>query len=145
MVTTDAQSAQFAVIPGLGSARSLVYATWLRSYQVSSDLARHVPKDIFFANHHKVIDRILARPDAEVRLAVWTDDPNVVFGWSVTEPGCAHYVYVKPDFRRLGIARALLAHLAPGYLASHYTHKLRDISDDLVPPYNPYLALGVQE
>lgn len=133
----------YSIVKGLGDARSLIFATWLKSYQNSSLFAKGIPRETFFAQHHKVIERILER--AEVRLAVLPDDPSVVFGWSVTEPGCVHYVYVKPDFRRYGIARALLAHVAgEPWRYSHSTYILRDLRENKVIPdtviYDPYEA-----
>lgn len=133
----------YSIVEGLGDARSLIFATWLKSYQNSSLFAKGVPRETFFAQHHKVIERILER--AEVRLAVLPDDPSVVFGWAVTEPGLVHYVYVKPDFRKYGIARALLAHVAgEPWRYSHSTYILRDLRERKVIPdtvmYDPYEA-----
>ncbi|MBU6278588.1 MAG: hypothetical protein KGN78_05035 [Actinomycetales bacterium] len=152
----------YSIVEGLGDARSLIFATWLKSYQNSSLFAKGVPRETFFAQHHKVIERILER--AEVRLAVLPDDPSVVFGWSVTEPcqrisivdrdagivrvtpeSVVHYVYVKPDFRRYGIAKALLAHVAgEPWRYSHSTYILRDLRENKVIPdtviYDPYEA-----
>lgn len=133
----------YIIAKGLGDARSLIFATWLKSYQNSSLFAKGIPREVFFAAHHKVIERILER--AEVRLAVLPDDPSVVFGWSVTEPGLVHYVYVKPDFRKYGIAKSLLAHVAgEPWSYSHSTYILRELRENRVIPesviYNPYEA-----
>jgi ribosomal protein S18 acetylase RimI-like enzyme len=132
---------QYAIIEGLHDARSLVYATWLRCYQSSSPMARHLHKDTFFREHHQVIDRILARPSTEVRLAVLPDDPSVVFGWSVHEPGLIHFVYVKPSFRRYGIAKSLLAGLPSEGEYTHFTYVLKDLEPKLAGyKFNPYRA-----
>lgn len=129
------------VLDGIGTARNLIFATWLRSYQTSSLMSKAIPKDTFFAEHHKVIERVLSR-NPTVRLAVLPDDPEVVLGWSVTEPKTVHYVYVKPSFRRYGIARALLAHVERPFVHTHHTYLLRDLTKHLDGcVFNPYEAL----
>ena len=128
----------YHIIDGLGDARSLVYATWLRSYQAASMVTKHIPRETYFREHHKVLDGIFAR-NPTVKLAAMPDDPTVVFGWSVTEPGAVHYCYVKPDFRRYGIATALLAHVKRPFIYTHHTYVLRDLEKHLQKcEYNPY-------
>lgn len=128
----------FVILDGIHDARNLIYATWLRSYQANSLAAKHISRDDFFAGHHLVLDRIFAR-EPIVRLAVMPESPEVVFGWSVTEPGMVHYVYVKPAFRRHGIARALLDHIKAPFIYTHHTYILRDLHKHVAgSAYNPY-------
>ena len=138
----------YHIIDGLHDARSLVYATWLRSYQAASPHTKHIPREVYFREHHKVLDRIFARAPT-VKLATMPDDPNVVFGWAVIEPGIpeynqadvVHYVYVKPDFRGYGIARALLAHVERPFTYTHWTWVVRDLDKHLEKCiFNPYGA-----
>jgi GNAT superfamily N-acetyltransferase len=117
---------EFGILEGVGSARNLIYATWLRSYEASSLMTKLVPREQFFAGHHKVLDGIFAR-DPQVRLAVLPADTEVVLGWLVREGAVVHYVYVKPAFRRYGIARALLGD-EPWTTYTHHTYPLREIS-----------------
>ena len=132
----------YIIIPGTESARSLVYATWLRSYEASSLAAKHIPRDVFFAEHHKVIDRVLGR-GASVRVAALPDEPDVILGWAVTEGPVVHYVYVKPPFRKHGMATALLADAPRPFTFSHWTHVLRDLHPKMTGcVYNPYLAVA---
>lgn len=131
---------EFRIIEGLHDAKNLIYATWLRSYQASSLQAKNIHKDTFFREHHKVLDGIFAR-DIIVRLAVLPDDESVVLGWLVGEPGVVHYVYVKPAFRRYGIARALLSGLETPFTYTHSTYTLRDLHPRLEGcEFNPYMA-----
>jgi GNAT superfamily N-acetyltransferase len=130
---------QYIIIDGNDGAKNLIYATWLRSYEASSLAAKHVPRDLFFAEHHLVIDRVFSGQPT-VKLAVLPDEPDVVLGWSVSEPGVVHYVYVKPAFRRHGLAKALLAHFEEPFSYTHWTHPLRDLYPRLERcVYNPYL------
>ena len=128
----------YAIADGIGDAKSLIYATWLRSYEHSSPMAKHIPRAVFFKHHHAVLDGILSR-NPTVRLAVMPDDPSVVFGWAVSEGSKLHYLYVKPDFRKYGIAKALLADLPRPFTFTHYTYILRDLEKHLQGcTFNPY-------
>lgn len=129
---------EFAIVAGVGNAKNLIYATWLRSYEANSLRSKHIPRDVFFEEHHKVLDGIFDR-NPEVHLAVLPDDPDVVLGWSVTEPGLIHFVYVKPSFRKYGIATALLQHVQRPFIYSHATYVLRDMPKHVEGcTFNPY-------
>lgn len=55
---------------------------------------------------------ILARPDSVLRVACLPDDTDAILGWaalSANEAPTLHYVYVRKDARKQGIARLLLA------------------------------------
>ena len=128
----------FLVIDGDEGARNLAYATWLRSYEANSLAAKHVPRDLFFAEHHRILDSIFARGPT-FRVAVVPEERDVVLGWSVSEGNTLHYVYVKPAFRRHGIALHLTAHLKTPFLYTHWTHALRELHPRLERCiFNPY-------
>lgn len=117
-----------------------IFATWLRCYRYSSAFAQHIQEPIFFRYHHAAIQRILER-GAEVRIAHLADDPSVILGYLVTEPGVVHFAYVKKAFRRHGIASDLFHDLD---VNSHvFTHWTRDWNHMLKrwpeATYNPYL------
>src|SRR5436309_249818 len=92
--------------PGTDADWPFVFATWLRCYRYSSAFAKPIPEEVFFRFHHAVIQRILSR-GASLRIAHLADEPGVILGYLVTEPGVVHFVYVKKPFRRNGIARSL--------------------------------------
>ena len=130
----------FQIIDGPGDAKNLIFATWLRSYQANALAAKHMSRDTFFAGHHGVLERIFGNEPC-VKLAVMPEDPSVVFGWSVSEPdkGIVHYVYVKPAFRRHGVAKALLEHVKLPCVYTHHTYILRDLHKYVAgSDYNPY-------
>jgi GNAT superfamily N-acetyltransferase len=131
----------FIITDGNDEAKSLIYATWLRSYKSSSPRAKNIPRDVFFAEHHDVIAGILDRSTTEVKLAVLPDDPDVVLGWAVTEPGIVHYVYVKHMLRRHGLATALLAHVQRPFTYTHWTYVVHDLEKYTEGcTFNPYLV-----
>ena len=134
-------SANFVIATAGQEAHPLVFATLLKSYYHGSLWAKHVPRDVFFARHHAVVERLLA--SSSLRVAHLEDDPAVILGYALVAPPTLHYVYVKPSFRRFGIARALLDDLARFKDYSHYTFALLDIEQHLAQlHYNPYRAFA---
>jgi len=113
--------------------------SWLRSYH-DGQVARHVPNDVYFANagHWGVVDRCL-RTGATAVASPPGDDGTIV-GWACGLGGVLHYVYVKAPFRRLGIAKALLA-CFPGLSAcTHWMPVVKEWADRGHPlVFNPYL------
>ena len=87
---------------------AMIYGKWLRSLRYSNDYFKLINAEAFFVSYHKYIALLLCRPDTLVMLAVLTDDPDVVLGWSVVEGKKLHYVHVHKDHRRTGIGRKLI-------------------------------------
>ena len=132
-------SANFVIATAGQEAHPLVFATLLKSYYHGSLWAKHVPRDVFFARHHAVVERLLA--SSSLRVAHLEDDPAVILGYALVAPPTLHYVYVKPSFRRFGIARALLAHVQRPFTYTHWTWIVRDLDKHLEKCiYNPYGA-----
>lgn len=140
--------------------RPLIFATWLRAYRHGSHFPRKIPESIFFEAHHDVVEELLDR--SCVRVATPPDDPDVILGWSAletleprpedpTSPVVVHFCYVKPPFRRSGVARALLGATVEGcqelggtVFYSHETFALKvDRLAEIVGgwSFNPYAAL----
>lgn len=140
--------------------RPAIFATWLRAYRHGAQFPRHIPADVYFDEHHDVIEQAIEQ--SVVRVATPPDDPEVILGWAAfetlqpepddpTSPVVVHFVYVKPAFRRAGVARALLSPTIPCVLDAggtvYYSHetfplKLREIAAHVARwQFNPYLAL----
>ncbi len=121
----------------------LIFATWLRSYRHGGQFTRRIPERVYFARHHRVIERLL--DSCSVRVAASAEDTDVILGWAVLEPGCVHFVYVKPAFRRMGLASALLADVnwpATSYSHETFTLRIPEIGERLAQsPFDPYQAL----
>ena len=133
----------FVIVDATDDAKNLIFATWLRSYEASSMMSKLIPRDTFFAEHHRVLERIFARGPT-VKLAVLPDQQDVVLGYAVVEGQVIHYVYVKPAFRRYGIAKALLGAcgIRPKFTYTHHTYILRTDLHGKVKDavFNPYKA-----
>jgi len=66
------------------------------------------------------IERLMENPESVVRLAVLTDDPDVVLGWSFCRGNILEYVHVTKDYRGKGIGK----HLIPADIDT-FTHITR--------------------
>ena len=130
-----------------------VFATWLNSYKHGAHFPRKVPDAVYFAQHHGVIERLLKRSRTVV--ATIPEDEDVILGWACYEPAMqmdgiavpaiVHYVYVKPDFRRAGVAARLLSEVDAN--EAMYTHHTFVVAGPLANKvrkwiFNPYAALS---
>jgi GNAT superfamily N-acetyltransferase len=86
----------------------LIFSKWLRSLRYGNDMFKLIDVDAYYRTYHHYIGLILQRVDAVVRLAVLTDDKDVVLGFSVSHGSVLDYVHVHKDQRRQGIGMALL-------------------------------------
>ncbi len=88
--------------------RGLVYSKWLRSLRYGNDYFKLIDAKAYYTAYHRLITRILEMADATVRLAVLTDDHDVVLGFSVSRAEVLDYVHVHKHHRRLGIGTNLV-------------------------------------
>jgi GNAT superfamily N-acetyltransferase len=86
-----------------------IESSWRNSASHSSEPAARKPG--FHGAVNARAREIAARADTRVRVACVPGDEDAILGWAVVEPALVHYVYVRRDARRQGIARALLADL----------------------------------
>jgi hypothetical protein len=96
-----------------------VIASWVQSYRqqaLARDAGAAYPRQ-----QRRIIQHLLEH--ANVLVACAPDEPRLILGYAVTGPQVVHYVYVKQDFRRIGIARALVRpYLAAPTAFTHKTH-----------------------
>ena len=122
--------------------------SWLKSFKYST-WCRNVTNTIYFAEHHKIIERLLKNFDTVI--ACNDNDPSQIYGFinagSVDGIFCLNYIYVKQAFRNLSVGKALLNSFEHDpSTASVYTHHTR-IAERLAAKYNmifhPYLLINV--
>ncbi|MEZ0209216.1 MAG: hypothetical protein ACAH17_03525 [Candidatus Paceibacterota bacterium] len=86
-----------------------IFSSWLKSFRPGL-VCRHVDNTIYYAEHHKVVEKILKR--ATCLVATDPADPATIYGYLVFEriDGILtiHYSYVKHTFRAMGVLRQLL-------------------------------------
>jgi GNAT superfamily N-acetyltransferase len=86
----------------------LIFSKWLRSLRYGNDYFKLIDPPAYYAAYHRFIQNILNHPDTSVRLAVLSDDADVVLGFSVSRGTILDYVHVHKDQRRQGIGRQLV-------------------------------------
>jgi hypothetical protein len=92
--------------------RNFIFSTWLKGQRFNSFYYSEIPQDLYFREYAKVIERILAGHEIEVRVACDESKPEWIAGFAVLD--CAdeaiHWIYVRGgEYRGNGIARLLLA------------------------------------
>lgn len=86
--------------------RNLIIAPFLNSLRYGNDLFKLIDKDAYYFSYGRYIELLLQRPSTQVKFAILDDE--TVLGWCLTEGKILHYVWVKKEVRRQGIARALM-------------------------------------
>ena len=119
---------------------NFIFATWLRSYRHSSAFAKYVSNEVYFYWHQRIINNALER-GARILVAHPKGDPEVIIGYLCYEYQgsklVGHYIFVKGPFRKMGIAKSLLA---AKETFDCYTHRTEDfLKLKLEIEYNPYL------
>ena len=87
---------------------SLIYSKWLRSLRYGNDYFKLIDPESYYHTYNKHIDFILGHPDTTVRLAVLSDNHDVVLGFSIIRNTILDYVHVHKDQRNHGIGRTLV-------------------------------------
>lgn len=95
---------QLVTRPALESDKSFILSSWLRSYRHCPD--SNLADVFFFGAYRPIAEYLLAKCTVEVVTPEGKDD--LILGYAVYEPGVVHWVYVKKDFRKNGIAKMLI-------------------------------------
>lgn len=89
---------------------SFITRTILFSYQSGNRFTRSIDKDSYLRNHN--LDILEAIGNSDCLLIVDTKDSSLILGFIAFHVRdintILHYIYVRNDFRRLGIAKKLL-------------------------------------
>lgn len=127
-----------------------IFNAWLKSYKHSL-FAKNITNTIFYAEHHKLIERLLKTN--ETLIACNNEDPSQIYGFinagNVDGIFCLNYIYVKQLYRNLSVGKTLLnAFDHDPSTASVYTHHTRS-AERLAAKYNlvyhPYLLFNLEE
>lgn len=110
--------------------RAFVLDSWVRSYIGKTDGDGYDDRGELRRDYTPVVRDLLSR--CTVLVACLEDEPSAIVGWLAVEGDVLHYALVKPRWRKLGIARWLLADYAP--LRVVYTHRTSDADKCPVPP-----------
>lgn len=123
--------------------------SWLKSYRDSREV-QGIPNNQYFYHQHKLIEALV--PRSIVIVAAMKSDPHIIMGWLCAEVAdtalLLHYVYVKNDYRRMGIGSGMLRFVKeyeqpPAIITTHTTRLTRDLmKHEPVWFHNRYLAFA---
>jgi GNAT superfamily N-acetyltransferase len=113
---------------------SFVLASWLRNYKSNSSFAMRIKKAIYYAFHEPIAKHILRKPTTRTLVAYATESEEVTIGFLVYEilprdHHVIHFCYVKPAFRRMGIASRLFQESGLNLTQCEYSHRTYDFDD----------------
>lgn len=145
--TTQEKALPLRIRHAIDSDVPFIFNSWLKSFRETGTLCRGVNNVIYFAGHHKLIQKIVQRSMTYV--AYSAEDPMQTYGYIVGEfiqnVFVLHFAYVKHSFRKFGIAKLLLEqfNIEPGTMRC-YTHQTRT-AEKLAPRYemiyHPYVMI----
>lgn len=118
----------------------LVLDSWSNSFR-KSQYAGCIPNNLWPEVSRQTATQLMTRTGARTICALTPTADGTrgrVMGYSVSEPGILHWLYVKKDYRRLGIGSQLLQELIGNWNDSErkrprYTHRT-DSSGRFLPP-----------
>jgi len=124
-----------------------ILSSWLKTYRESGKFTRRIKPQTFYQYHEERIKRLFDWPLAEVTIACTPQEPTVILGYRVSEEKdhVLHWLFVRPEFQKMGIAKKLLEGFPLG--ECHFTHwtincdeKInRLLEENPRMNYNPYL------
>lgn len=116
---------------------NLIRAPFLNSLRYGNELFKLIDQKSYYSIYGRFIDSLLNRPKSIVRMALLKD--KTVLGWSLSEGETVHYVWVKKEVRRQGIAKAILP---PNFTTiSHITNQGMSLWNSKFPHvrFNPFI------
>lgn len=92
------------------SDENFVFSSALNGIYYGSTLFSKIKKLIFLNNYRQVIRLVMGKPTTRIKIACMRDDPNEIKGYSilVNNEKALMWVFVKKDWRKNGIGRALV-------------------------------------
>lgn len=102
---------------------NFVANSYLRSYR-SGPEAKYMPSDFYYPEYKEKLTHMIKT--GKVTILCSSQDEDQIVGYSITDKildwNILHYVYIKFTFRRMGLAKQLLADLSLGQNVTICTH-----------------------
>jgi len=126
--------------PAVAEDKNFILATWLRGLYYGAPMYQDIPKDIFMANYHAFLTRLISQPTEIINVACLKDDPDTILGYAAYKSAgginVLDYVFVKSAWRRIGIGKSLVP--MPIHVVTHLTKVGKSLMTKEIV-YNPFL------
>lgn len=98
----------FRIRVGNEKDRAFIVFSWMSSFYENENgpAVRHADREHYRAEMNRVFDRLVMT--ARILVACDLEDENVLIGFAAATLRELHYVFVRQDFRKVGIARKLI-------------------------------------
>lgn len=115
--------------------------SWLDGLFYGNHVFAEIPEYIFKSKYKEIIDYVLNKPATSILVACLKDDPSVNLGYcvshSLADYSLVHWIYVKPAWRNIGIARDLMPPKVQ--VATHITHVGASLMRKYKIVFDPFL------
>jgi GNAT superfamily N-acetyltransferase len=98
-----------------------IYDTWLNGLYFGNETFRLMREHIFKQNYQKVLEALI--PNTVIKVCALKDDIDTIIGYAVYRDTALDWVFVKPMWRRIGIAKKLVPEKIKTY--SHITKMVK--------------------
>jgi len=117
---------------GEGGDFNFIISTMLRGVWGGNSWYQMIPRQIFMKYYHPFLETLILKPDSRIWVACLKSDPDYILGYMLTnhDGSILHWIYVKQDERRKGIAKLLLTKFPES--VSHIT----ELGINLLPKIN---------
>lgn len=88
------------------SDQAFIFSSFLKGNYYGNDWFKAIDKTIFMNRYKQVLTQLLIKRSCKIACLV--EDEDTVVGYSIYAPGVLDYVFVKPIWRRIGIAKDLI-------------------------------------
>jgi GNAT superfamily N-acetyltransferase len=72
------------------------------------DFFSSIDQDVFMREYHGFLEAKFALLETKIKIACLVENADVILGFSVYHSNALDFVFVKPDWRRIGIATDLV-------------------------------------
>jgi len=101
IVEPNGEKTELVVVPAGDQHRSFILSTWIRSWLASGRLIGT------WVSEHLDDERRVAEANWSGAMVLTDSDGYVVYAWVLPKDGHLDYVYVAPEVRKIGIAKAM--------------------------------------
>lgn len=128
------------------SDEGVIFSAWLEAHRKHGDWPKRLSSRRYFEEHKLTVAKLIAR--SKTLVACNESRTGQVFGFICYEtPAILHWLYTKQVYRRLGIARAMIARAfqpgTEGIACSHWTARAGELVERGSPwYYDPFIVEG---